>query len=179
MKELKDELSDEDLMELYQSGDALAFEALYERHSGKVFAFLQKKANPQVARDLLQETFLKLHRSRQQYSPQYPFLPWIFTIARNAYLDFVRLNETKITQQSSVVDVPATQPEPEEAWDANLSQALSTLPTNQKRAIELRYISEWTFEQIAAEMKTSPVNARQLISRSLKKLRSSLGASDE
>ena len=106
MSEKIADLSDEDLMALYQSGDGHAFETLYRRHSGRVFEFLQKKTNPLNARDLLQEAFLKLHRARHQYSVQYPFLPWLFTITRNVLVDFVRLNETKIAQHalSSPVD---------------------------------------------------------------------------
>ena len=170
-------LSDEDLMALYQSGEMKAFETLYLRHSGRVLAFLQKKTSPESARELLQETFLKLHRSRHQYSPQYPFLPWLFTITRNALVDFVRLNESKVSR-SSVVDIEqASIPADAPVWTPDLSQALATLPANQRRAIELRYLSDWTFEQIADDMKTSPTNIRQMVSRGIKKLRSGLGGS--
>src|ERR1035437_9350881 len=106
MTEKKSEFSDEDLMALYQTGDVAAFEALYRRHSGRVFAFLQRKTSPQSACDLLQEIFLKLHRSRHQYSIQYPFLPWLFAITRNALVDSARLNESKIARNSvAEVDV--------------------------------------------------------------------------
>lgn len=178
MSEKKDELSDEDLMALYQSGDEMAFGTLYQRHSGRVFDFLQRKTSPQNARDILQEAFLKLHRSRHQYSVQYPFLPWLFAITRNALVDFVRLNESKIAKGSvAELDLPSESAEPDATWTDDLTAALETLPAPQRRAIELRYLSEWTFEKIAADMKTSPINARQLISRGIKKLRSGLGGS--
>jgi RNA polymerase sigma-70 factor (ECF subfamily) len=179
MNEKANELSDEDLMALYQSGDVEAFEILYVRHSGKVFDFLQKKTGPQNARDLLQETFLKFHRSRHQYSVQYPFLPWLFAITRNVFVDFVRLNETKVAKASVDTESPLVSHEPEPTWSDELAHALKVLPPNQRRAIELRYLSEWTFEKIAREMKTTPINARQMISRSLKKIRSGLGGSNE
>lgn len=159
--------SDEDLMKLYQSGDDKAFEALYLRHSGRVLAFLQSKSDPQNARELLQETFLKLHRARQKYSPQYPFLPWLFTIARNVFFDFSRLSETKVYKKSEAQDV--------EVLDGDItpefSVALKGLSGPQKKAIELRYLSDWSFEKIAADMNTSPLNVRQIISRGIKKLR--------
>lgn len=167
-------------MALYQSGDSKAFESLYERHAGRVFAYLQKKTTAESARDLLQETFLKVHRSRHQYSVQYPFLPWLFAITRNALVDLIRLNESKIANSSvtnldSSVDATATEP----SWAPDLTHALQTLPANQRRAIELRYLSDWTFEQIANDMKTTPVNVRQVVSRGIKKLRSGLGGSRE
>jgi RNA polymerase sigma-70 factor (ECF subfamily) len=180
MDENLDHLSDEDLMAFYQTGDARAFDALYERHSGRVLAFLQKKTSAESARDLLQETFLKVHRSRHQYSTQYPFLPWLFAITRNALVDFVRLNETKVAHKSvSGLETPSPSNDTVAAWTPDLSAALQTLPASQRRAIELRYLSDWTFEQIADHMKTTPGNVRQVISRGIKKLRSGVGGSRE
>lgn len=171
-------LSDEELMALYQSGDDKAFEVLYKRHSGRVLSYLQRRSNPQTARDLLQDAFLKLHRSRHQYSTQYPFLPWLFTITRNALVDFTRLNETKVAKSSTeevelvaaaIPSLPLTDFEP----------ALVTLSEPQRRTIELRYMQDWSFEKIAAEMQTTPLNVRQIISRSLKKLRSEFGGNSK
>lgn len=169
-------MSDEELMALYQAGEIKAFEALYSRHSGRVYQFLKTKCAPESARELLQEVFFKVHRSRAQYSPQYPFLPWLFTITRNAVIDLARLNETKVSKSSTAdagkLDLVSIS---DEAWTPDLSQALQTLPAQQRRAIELRYLSEWTFEQIAKDMKTTPINVRQVISRGIKKLRSGFG----
>lgn len=176
MNEKLNQMSDEDLMALYQSGDAQAFDVLYKRHAGRVLAYLQKKTTVESARDLLQETFLKVHRSRHQYSVQYPFLPWLFAITRNALVDFVRLNETKVAQ-SSVTGIETSSDPLDATWMPDLSGALQTLPVNQRRAIELRYLSDWTFEKIADDMKTTPTNVRQVISRGIKKLRSGFGGS--
>jgi RNA polymerase sigma-70 factor (ECF subfamily) len=156
-----------------------AFECLYARHAGRVLAFLHKKVAEQSARDLLQEIFLKLHRARHQYSIQYPFLPWLFAITRNAIVDFVRLNETKVARSSVTSETEIAVGEQPEPWTPGLSAALNTLPVNQRRAIELRYLSGWTFEQIASDMKTTPINVRQVISRGIKKLRSGFGGSRE
>jgi len=164
------QLSDEDLMTLYQTGDMQAFETLYRRHSERVLAYLCKKTSEQNARDLLQDTFLKLHRARHQYSSQYPFLPWLFAITRNALVDLVRSKEMRISRESaSQVETLAASEDLN--WVPDLLHALQTLPANQRRAIELRYQSDWTFEQIAKEMETTPVNIRQMISRGIKKLR--------
>lgn len=173
--------SDEDLMALYQSGEAKAFETLYARHSGRVYEFLKKKTTAENARDLLQETFMKVHRSRHQYSAQYPFLPWLFAITRNALVDFIRLNESKVARNSVMEfrEVASQTAEAPIMWTPDLTNALQTLPVNQRRAIELRYLSDWTFEQIAEDMRTTPTNVRQVISRGLRKLRSGFGGSRE
>lgn len=174
MDKTNDPRSDEELMRLYQNGDYVAFEVLYQRHAGRVFEFLKKKVSPEIARDLLQETFLKLHRSRGQYSSQYPFLPWLFTISRNVFLDFVRLSETKISEKSSADLISELPVEliPESNWPGNLTTALEHLPESQRHAIKLRYLNDWSFEKIAEDLKTTPLNARQIISRGIKKLRS-------
>lgn len=160
-------------MALYQAGDEMAFEILYNRHAGKVCGFLQRRTNQQNAHELTQETFFKLHRARHQYSSKYPLLPWLFTIARNTLYDFERLGETKTSHRStSEIEAP-----PDHSPDKSdgLSLDLQKLPEAQRLAIELRYLKDWSFEKIAAELRTSPLNARQLISRGVKKLRSRFG----
>jgi len=168
-------LSDEELMVLYQKGDFLAFEILYHRHSGRIYEYLKKKVSAtEVAQDLLQEVFSKIHKSRDSYNKQFPFLPWVFTIARNTAFDFFKLRETKISTKSdsspellnSLVG-EAEQSEP----NSMLGKILEKLPQRQKQVIERRYLDEWTFEQIASDVGTSEENVRQLISRGLKKLR--------
>jgi len=158
-------LTDEDLMSLYQSGEYLAFEELYSRHSGKVFEYLKKKVSAETSQDLLQEIFLKIHKAREQYSKQYPFLPWLFTISRNALFDYF-----KSIKKFSDIFPEQTNDNPQNI-ELNLAGALKSLPENQRRAIELRYLEEWTFEKIADDIKTTPDNVRQLISRGLKKAR--------
>ena len=178
MRELKIELPDEELMTQYQSGDAAAFEALYHRHSGRVLAYLQKRTDSQSAIDLLQEIFLKLHKMRHQYLAQYPFLPWLFAITRNALMDSFRLKESRI-QEDQRENFNLGEVAHQTTWTETLVEALQSLPARERRAIELRYQSDWTFEQIASEMKTSPVNVRQIISRGIRKLRSRGGMSNE
>lgn len=170
MSGLKDR-SDEELMTLYQSGDYAAFECLYERHSGRVFQYLKGKVSVEAAKDLVQETFLKVHRSRGQYQAQYPFLPWLFTVARNSLNDFLKSSDQKVIRIEINADalpgalLPITS-------EHDLSAALNGLPHVQRRAIELRYMNEWSFEKIAEEMNTTPENSRQIISRGIKKIRS-------
>lgn len=169
-------LPDEELMCLYQAGDPAAFELLYRRHSGRVYEYLKKKTTAENAGDLLQEIFERLHKSRDKYNPQYPFLPWLFTVSRNALFDFFRAAETKRTGDIDPDSLPARQ---EAVFDSaspkEISEILSVLPDNQRRAIALRYLDEWSFEKIAENLKTSPENVRQLVSRGLKKLRSGFG----
>lgn len=178
MEENLKELSDEALMNRYQLGDYSAFETLYLRHSGRILGFLKKKVAASVAEELTQEVFRKLHESRSKYNSQYPFLPWVFTITRNSLYDFFKLSETKVYNESSSSDILLGQLLADtvatDKFDLNLGEILKHLPTAQKRAIELRYLDEWSFEKIAFEMKTSQENVRQLVSRGIKSVRAKI-----
>lgn len=175
----KSELSDEELMSFYQAGDFSSFEILYARHSGRVYEYLRKRVVPSVAQEVMQEIFEKVHRSRSKYNSQYPFLPWLFAISRNALADFFKLSESKVSygvvSDSEAILGQLTPAVAVESSPVDLSLALKTLPSGQRRAIELRYLQDWSFQKIASDMNTSPDNARQLISRGIKKLRSLAG----
>lgn len=165
-------LSDEELMTYYQAGEYHAFEILYLRHSGKVYAYLKKKVSADKAADLMQETFEKLHRSRDKYNHQFPFLPWLFTISKNTLFDWFKKNEAKV-EISSVLKPELLEGlmSAEKKQDAEIDILLNDLEGAQKNAIELRYLQEWSFEKIAKEMNTTEDNVRQIISRGIKKLR--------
>lgn len=155
----------------YQLGEAEAFEELYFRHSAKVLGYLRKKVkNETVAQDIFQSTFLKLHRNRSRYDSAYPFVPWLFTICRSELLDAVK-------KQHLSNEILSAEP-PERVWGqsaASMEISLEGLPANQQRAMELRYQQDFSFDEIAKSLETSPTNARQIISRAIRSLRDLYG----
>lgn len=172
-------LTDEELMELYQSSDYLAFEMLYNRHSARIYKYLVGKVGSEVGQELLQDTFARIHKSRDKYSSQFPFLPWVFTIVRNLVRDYYKKAETQTVQNSVGLDALSLEASSELTNAGSLSQlevSLESLPENQRLALRLRYLDDWTFEKIAEEIETSPQNVRQLISRGLKKIRTTLNS---
>jgi RNA polymerase sigma factor (sigma-70 family) len=171
----KQKLSDEELMGLYQASDYYAFEILYKRHSGRLYEYLKSKVGMETAQELLQDTFARIHKSREKYNPQYPFLPWFFTVARNILFDYFKRAETQTKQNSIVQDSYELSSESAFAEFGSIDQldsALAILPEAQKRALKLRYLDDWSFEKIAKEFDTTPQNVRQLISRGLRKVKS-------
>src|SRR5262245_27891232 len=81
----------EDLMVRYQSGDAAAVTGLIERLSPQLLRFfLAQFVSRRFADDLLQETWLRIHRVRHTYRPGEPVLPWIYALARNVRVDHYR-----------------------------------------------------------------------------------------
>lgn len=166
------ELSDEELMSRYQLGSEEAFAVLYERHAGKVFSFVRRRFQKQErAAEVFQEIFVKMHKSKHLYNKTLPYLPWLFSVSRSVVFDGLRADERRgdevVTRDLEAIPIEASH----SADLPSLEAQLAELPSAQRIAVQMRYVDESTFEEIAAVLKTSPVNARQLISRGLKRLK--------
>src|SRR6516162_6005186 len=75
------------LMIRYQGGSLEAFQEIYSQLAPGVRRYLlHLAAGSEIADDLLQETFLQMHRSRAAYNPNYAVKPWVFGLARNVFL---------------------------------------------------------------------------------------------
>lgn len=158
----------------YADGDIEAFEALYRRHKKRIFGFLMTKLkNPTEAEEVFQAIFSKLHVARGKYREEIPFLPWIFTIARNALIDHIRKRDAyqkHVTTSELAVETYAEQATsgPPSRIDV---EGLSSLTEAQRQALELRFNQGLTFAEIAERLQTSAGNSRQLISRAIRQLR--------
>jgi len=75
-------------MAAYAGGDENAFRELFQRYAPRLFGYLNGMCRDrESARDMVQETFLRVHRSRDRYDPERPFRPWLFRIATNVHND--------------------------------------------------------------------------------------------
>src|SRR4051794_36875799 len=84
----------ERLMYLYQCADRDAATQLVKRLSPQIFGFyVAQVSDRHHAEDLLQEFWLRIHKSRHTYRPGEPVLPWAFSIARRVLVDFYRKNK--------------------------------------------------------------------------------------
>lgn len=161
----------------YIEGDVEAFEALYERHKKRIFGFLMARLKDRSeAEDVFQSIFVKLHRSRDKYRREIPFLPWLFTLARNTLIDHVRKRDAygkHVSVSGETVEryaAPASDSPPIHTAFAELS----SLSDTQRKALELRFNQGLTFDEIGRQLQTSAVNSRQIISRAIRRLRSLL-----
>lgn len=172
-------LSDEQLMTAYADGDMQAFEVLYARHRGRIFGYLYNKLRDRdEAEEVFQTTFAKLHAARDKYREDIPFLPWVFTIARNALIDHIRryqvYRKNLVFSDESIAN--ATAVESPKTSVGNTIAGLATLSQRQREVLELRFDEDFSFDEIATRLQTSSGNARQMVSRAIRHLRSALGA---
>jgi len=168
-------------MSLYQRGDIEAFNCLYDKYKSMVYGYLTQRVNNRADVDeIFQEVFLRLHRSRSRYKNEFPFKPWLFAVLRNSLIDYFRKKERRYN------DVPLenleTNPSTLQYEDKHRINGFlpkdAGLNKNQRRAIELRYGEDFSFEEISRRLETTSSNARQLVSRALKRLRKSIKPED-
>jgi RNA polymerase sigma-70 factor, ECF subfamily len=83
--------SDEVLMVRVASGDTGAYETLYHRYKNRILTFvLRYVGDRDWAEDLTQEVFLKVYRTPKSFDPRNRFLTWLFAVARNLTIDYLR-----------------------------------------------------------------------------------------
>ena len=171
-KPILESLTNEELMYRYKLGELEPFNELYRRHAAKVFGYLKTKlGNSSRADDVFQDTFLRVHRFRSRYNPSLPFIPWLFTVCRNAMLDDHRKEKIKTGREISFEDSEATAflASPNEPI---LESYLGKLSEREKEILTLHFQGGFSFKELASRLSISPENARKLSSRAIRKLRS-------
>jgi RNA polymerase sigma-70 factor, ECF subfamily len=159
-------LADEELMQLVRSGDARAFETMYDRHGGAAFSLAYRMVgNRVVAEDVTQEAFLSIWRSRLRYEPERGSVrSWVLGIVHHRTIDALRRNLVHDRRRTSAEGIEERHEAPERT-DVEAARreeartvraALETLPEQQNRVIELAYFGGFTHTQIA-EMLGLPV----------------------
>lgn len=175
--------SDEALMAAYARGDRAAFEELFRRLSGPVHGFfLRSFRDAAVADDLLQVTFLKVHRARAEYQPALPLKPWLFTIAARVRLDALRkryrLREDADEERLAAADeAQALARAQESAADdasgraASVREALDQLPESQRTVVHLHRYEGMTFPEIARVLGSTEAAIKLRAFRAYERLR--------
>jgi RNA polymerase sigma-70 factor (ECF subfamily) len=86
-------VTDQELMRRICLDDEEAFALLVHRYERELFAYLRRYlGNPQLAEDVFQATFLRVHRRRDTYKTSHAFRPWLYAIATNQAIDVQRQN---------------------------------------------------------------------------------------
>jgi len=177
-----------ELMRRYQDGDATAFRELYAIVAPRLLGYLMKMARSRaVAEDLLQQTFLKIHRARRTYVRGADPLPWIYSIAHRTFIDEARKTKRAIVQvEEAVPEVPAgidgesVERRDEPRGDTEMARAaldaLAQLPEQQREAVVLTKLDGKSVAEAAAIAGTSVGAMKVRAHRGYEALRRLLGA---
>ncbi len=149
---------DRELARLVVAGDNRAFDYLFDRYRESIRRlFIQRTGNTEDADDLLQETFIKVYIKIHRYNAAYTFGQWIYTIARNTFIDFCRKRQEDMPIDERFTVPVSTAPTPEERviseqQRAQIEHYLDLLPPNYRRLIEQRFFDEYSYEEIAQRL---------------------------
>lgn len=169
--------TDDELMIRVSAGDTQAFTELYERHSAALFTFLVRlTGDRRLGEDLLQETFVRLFRSRDSYEATGRFRAFLFTIARRLVIDWRRSQRAMGLEHSEALEtVEAAENAEDTAVTRDLVErldaALKRLPASQREIILLSRYAELSAEEIAQIIGSTPGAVRVGLHRALRRLR--------
>jgi RNA polymerase sigma factor (sigma-70 family) len=155
------------LVELAKGGNEKAFSGLLNRYRDTIYFMLLKMVNnTSDAEDLTIEAFGKAFRNLDSFTPDFAFSTWLFKIATNNCIDFIRkkqvspssLNHFQDDPESLTINIQSDLPDPEEALIndqkiAVLRDIVKQLKPRYRNLIELRYFKEYSYEEIASELK--------------------------
>lgn len=164
-----------------RAGDARAFAELYERHRAPLFTFLVHLTGKRhLAEDLLQETFLRVYRSRHDYKASGRFKSWLFTIARRLVVDDYRRARIPWDDEGNTLEEIVAAERAEHRVEAReqlerLERALDTLPPGQREILLLSRDAGLDAEEIARVTGATPGAVRVGLHRALRRLRAALG----
>lgn len=164
-----------ELMVAYQGGDLGAFEQLYAALAEHLrYYFRNAQHDRSVADDLVQDTFLEMHRSRRTYTPPLPVRPWVFGVARNV-LARRRRAAYLYKQHSQPITDDETPPTEVPVSDViDIEHALAGLPASTREPWLLHHIFGLSFESIATRLGITAMAAKLRSSRATQALRSAL-----
>jgi RNA polymerase sigma-70 factor (ECF subfamily) len=170
--------SDEALMAAYLAGEEMAFRRLFLRYRGPLHRLMRRAVSDHHdAEELVQQTFLHLHRARHDFRPGSRLRPWLYTIAVNVRHQHVRRlmrHRRKLRAVAAERAGDATLP-PNLLLFRTVRRAVATLPTAQRHVVELHWFGGLSFAEIAARLGASPVAVRIRAHRGYEKLRERLG----
>lgn len=171
--------------------DAGVFTGIFDQHRHAVHAyFLGRVADPELARDLVQETFLRAWRRLPEIAPLAADRQraWIFTVARNLAIDSYRAGaarqaaEAALRQQAGTMETaeagPHLRAESRERL-AQLDAAIRQLPDEQRLVLSMATAGGLTSRQIGEALGEPPGTVRYRLSQARKQLAATLDLEDE
>lgn len=163
-------------MRAYVGGDQRAFRLLFDRYGAQVMRLARRRvSSDDEARDIVQQTFLHMHRARLDFHPDAKLRPWLFTIAMN----LVREHYRKRGRRRETLLEPERLPEPTRGDDPvrqaetakRVQQALASLPEGQREVIELHWLSGFAYEEVSEMVGASVAAVRVRAHRGYEALR--------
>ena len=179
---------DASLVARLQAGEASAFDEVHGALNARLFNFLLRLSRrPDVAEDLLEETWLRLVTHARRLRPDTRLAPWLFTVARNLHVSYQRSRVLEETHAASLIGLWPSGPPRQSPFDETatneterrLEAALATLPASYREVLLLVGVEGFRPVDAAEVCGISPEALRQRLSRARALLTRRLTASAE
>jgi RNA polymerase sigma-70 factor (ECF subfamily) len=167
------------LMVRYQSGDFESVDELVRSLSPLLWRYF---TSPHTSRsdteDLLQDCWVRIHRSRHTYHPVDPLLPWIFAIARHTRLDGYRRRRRRESRETLVATPPEVAVRDDHSAlpdTTRVIQLLEKLPDSQREVLLMLKVSDMSLEEVARATSSTVGAIKQKAHRAYATLRNIIG----
>jgi RNA polymerase sigma-70 factor, ECF subfamily len=167
------------LMARYQAGDFAAVTTLVAYIGPQLHRFfMAQSASRSDADDLLQETWLRIHRVRHTYRRGEPVPPWFYAIARRVRIDHYRHASRTTAREHRLEEGsdPTAAPEHDEAPTEELETLLAPLSESQREVIRMMKVAGMSLEEVARATSCSVGSVKQKVHRAYKILRDRINA---
>ncbi len=173
--------TEEELVAALLDKDSTAFSYLYDNYSKALMGFILRVIpDEEMARDCLQDAFVKIWRNFENYDPSKGRLfTWMINIARNQSIDEVRSKAYRNTSKNQSLDnsVYEVVPDLKETTSSDhigLKEVVSSLEDNYKVVIDLAYYKGYTQEEISTQMGIPLGTVKTRIRSAMQQLRKAL-----
>jgi RNA polymerase sigma-70 factor (ECF subfamily) len=183
-------LSNEDLMARIAEGDQEAFEILLDRHQNSILNLIYRFIGDRTqAKDLAQEVFIRVWQAAKTYKPEAKFTTWLYRITANLCLNELKSSRRRKLfqflqfgedQENTIEEVLVdASPSPEDLLlsreqSRRISDALQSLPANQRMALVLKRYDDLSYQEIAKVIGCSVSAVESLLVRAKRSLQEKL-----
>lgn len=163
----------EQLMARYQQADEVATRNLIEQLSPQLYRFFAAQlGNADDAGDMLQDTWLRIHRVRHTYRPGEPVLPWVYAIARRVRVDSYRKRRRIAVREIGVKVLPDRADTINESTSVpSFDRLVADLPASQREVLTLLKVNGLSIEEVARATSSSVGSVKQKAHRAYERLR--------
>ncbi|MGA0286832.1 MAG: RNA polymerase sigma factor [Phycisphaerales bacterium] len=173
------------LIERARGGDPSAIEGLVRRYQGSLHAFLLRRCGrPELAEDLVQESFVRVLRSLDRFDPRFRFSTWLFTIGRRLMVNhFQKMRpayDSEVVEGRSVEDAPPARDilerERRESILGAVEHALEGLNPSQRRIVRMFHEQGRSIQNIAGELGLPEGTIKSHLHRARRRMQEAIAA---
>lgn len=169
-------VGDTALVASVQAGDVDAFEALYKQHAARIYSLASRMAgSPDEGEDLVQEIFLQAYRKLGSFKGDASVGTWLYRLAVNHCLDFVRSRRAKMGRVTDTLDAAGSfepvSPRETSLARLDLERAIEQLPPGCREAFVLHDVEGFDHKEVARLLGIAEGTSKSQVFKARMKLR--------